>query len=45
MRTLDDAIAQITFPAMIADLERVWESHLTEPEQFDNASGPDISPR
>ena len=45
MQKLDDATAHMTFLAMIADLERVCESHSTEPEQFDNATDPDFSPK
>ncbi len=37
MRTLDDATAQITFLAMVADLERVWELRSRESEQFELA--------
>ena len=37
MRRLDDATAQITFLAMVADLERVWEIRSREPEQFESA--------
>ena len=33
MRTLNDATAQITFLAMVADLERVWELRSRESEQ------------
>ena len=37
MRTLNDATAQITFLAMVADLERVWELRSRESEQFELA--------
>ena len=37
MRTLDDATAQITFLAMVDDLERVWELRSRESEQFELA--------
>ena len=37
MRRLDDATAQITFLAMAADLERVWELRSRESEQFEFA--------
>ena len=37
MRTLNDATAQITFLAMVADLERVWELRSRESEQFEFA--------
>ena len=45
MQRLDDATAQITFLAMVADLKKFWEFHSREPEQFDDAPGPDISPK
>jgi len=37
MQRLDDATAQITFLAMVADLERVWELRSRESEQFEFA--------
>jgi len=37
MQKLDDATAQITFLAMVADLDRVWELRSRESEQFELA--------
>lgn len=37
MQKLDDATAQITFLAMVADLERAWELRSREPDQFEGA--------
>ena len=34
MQRLDDATAQITFLAMVADLQRAWQVHLNAPDDY-----------
>ena len=34
MQRLDDATAQMTFLAMVADLQRAWQVHLNAPDDY-----------
>ena len=34
MQKLDDATAQLTFLAMVADLQRAWQVHLDAPDDY-----------